>query len=133
SVAVISYIDIILQTLEKEELIDVVVGFLMDSDSDDEAFWKQAVANSKTSKRQSTLNLFAGIEASPNTSPTYFTAVGRFTLKDLIISHLRSSSQSTVIAALKLLHTVILKHCKYSLKLLNIELDENATCFPKPN
>ncbi|CAJ0627407.1 4822_t:CDS:2 [Entrophospora sp. SA101] len=133
SVAVISYIDIILQTLEKEELINVVVGFLMDSDSDDETFWKQTVANSKMARRQSTLNLFAGIEANPNTSSPYFTAVGRFTLQDLILSRLRSSSQSTVIAALKLLHTVISKHCRYSLKLLNIELDENATCFPRPN
>ncbi|RIB11256.1 Retinoic acid induced 16-like protein [Gigaspora rosea] len=132
AVAVISYIDIIMQTLEQEELVDVVVGFLMDSDGDDEDFWKQPIAN-KIAKRQSTINLFEGIDSNAIKSSPYFTAIGRFTLKDLIFSRLRSSSQQTVIATLKLLHTVISKHCRYSLKLLNIELDENATCFPRPN
>ncbi|CAG8453592.1 8948_t:CDS:2 [Cetraspora pellucida] len=132
AVAVISYIDIIMQTLEQEELVDVVVGFLMDSDGDDEDFWKQPIAN-KIAKRQSTINLFEGIDSNTKKSPPYFTAIGRFTLKDLMFSRLRSSSQQTVIATLKLLHTVISKHCRYSLKLLNIELDENATCFPRPN
>ncbi|CAG8446264.1 1762_t:CDS:2 [Ambispora leptoticha] len=131
SVAVISYIDIILQTLEQEELVDVVVGFLMDSDSDDEDFWNKK--STMKQKRQSTINPFAGVETSSITSPPYFTARGRFTLKDLIFTRLKSTSQQTVIAALKLLHTVISKHCRYSLKLLNIELDENATCFPRPN
>ncbi|CAG8498532.1 10297_t:CDS:2, partial [Ambispora gerdemannii] len=130
AVAVISYIDIILQTLEQEELVEVVVGFLMDSDNDDEDFWKKSTLKQK---RQSTINLFAGVEASSITSPPYFITAGRFTLKDLIFSRLKSSSQQTVISALKLLHTVISKHCRYSLKLLHIELDENATCFPRPN
>ncbi|CAI2184164.1 4553_t:CDS:2 [Funneliformis geosporum] len=127
AVAVISYIDIIMQTLDQEELVDVVVGFLMDSDGDDEEFWKQTAKKNKMLKRQSTINLFEGIENNPIKSSPYFTATGRFTLKDLIFSRLRSSSQQTVIATLKLLHTVISKHCRYSLKLLNIELDENAT------
>ncbi|CAG8707367.1 2930_t:CDS:1, partial [Scutellospora calospora] len=74
-----------------------------------------------------------GIDSNTVKSPPYFTALGRFTLKDLIFTRLRSASQQTVIATLKLLHTVISKHCRYSLKLLNIELDENATCFPRPN
>ncbi|RIA87617.1 Retinoic acid induced 16-like protein [Glomus cerebriforme] len=133
AVAVISYIDIIMQTLNQEELVDVVVGFLMDSDGDDEEFWKQTTTTSKMSKRQSTINLFEGIENNQIKSSPYFISTGRFTLKDLIFSRLRSSSQQAVIATLKLLHTVISKHCRYSLKLLNIELDENATCFPRPN
>ncbi|EXX66005.1 hypothetical protein RhiirA5_392144 [Rhizophagus irregularis] len=133
AVAVISYIDIIMQTLNQEELVDVVVGFLMDSDGDDEDFWKQTTTTSKIAKRQSTINLFEGIENNQIKSSPYFISTGRFTLKDLIFSRLRSSSQQAVIATLKLLHTVISKHCRYSLKLLNIELDENATCFPRPN
>ncbi|CAJ0646864.1 5547_t:CDS:2 [Entrophospora sp. SA101] len=133
SVAVISYIDIILQTLDQEELVDLVVGFLMDSDSDEENSWNQTLPNNKAAKRQSTINWFSGIDTNSNTSSPYFTAIGRFTLKDLIFSRLRSSSQSTVIAALKLLQNLISKHCWYSIKLLNIELDENATCFPSPN
>ncbi|CAG8453869.1 1025_t:CDS:2 [Paraglomus brasilianum] len=132
AVAVISYIDMILQSIEQEELVDVIVGFLMDSDSDNEDFWKKK-ATSKAQKRQSTINLFAGVEASTITSSPYFTAVGRFTLKDLIFSRLKSSSQPTVIAALKLLHTMISKHCRYSLRLLSFEPDESATCFPKPH
>ncbi|CAG8528653.1 4323_t:CDS:2 [Diversispora eburnea] len=139
AVAVISYIDIIMQTLNQKDLVDVIVGFLMDSDGDNDEFWEKSTAptastapTSKITKRQ-TINLFEGIDASPIKSSPYFTAEGRFTLKDLIFSRLRSSSQQTVIATLKLLNTVISKHCRFSLKLLNVEWDDNATCFPRPN
>ncbi|CAO3572178.1 unnamed protein product [Mortierella alpina] len=111
SVAVISYIDMILQLLEHEALVDLVVGFLMASDDDD-----------ARDKAQEDTDAFAEVQNPQTTSP-YFMATGRFTLKDLVLSRLKSRSQSTVIATLKLLNTVITRHCRYSLKLLSVKFD----------
>ncbi|KAG0019109.1 hypothetical protein BGZ80_006299 [Entomortierella chlamydospora] len=118
SVAVISYIDLILQVLEHEALVDLVLGFLMSSEDDD----------NRTKAPQDTDDAFAEVQNSQTTS-SYFTASGRFTLKDLILSRLKSRSQPTVIATLKLLSTLITRHCKYSLKLLSIQPDTRSSPF----
>lgn len=118
SVAVISYIDLILQVLEHEALVDLVVGFLMASDEDETSVKAPAEEG----------DAFAEVQNPQTTSP-YFMATGRFTLKDLVLSRLKSRSQPTVIATLKLLNTVITRHCKYSLKLLSIQPDDRATSF----
>ncbi|KAG0320830.1 hypothetical protein BGZ97_012719 [Linnemannia gamsii] len=115
SVAVISYIDLILQALEHEALVDLVVGFLMASEEED-----------TRAKVLEDADAFAEVQNPQTTSP-YFMATGRFTLKDLVLSRLKSRSQPTVIATLKLLNTVITRHCKYSLKLLSIQPDHRAT------
>ena len=63
----------------------------------------------------------------------YFTSMGRFTLKDLLLSSLRSTSQATVAAALQLFHTVLHQYCKLSTdKLLIVIHDPNATSYPSP-
>ncbi|KAF9911150.1 hypothetical protein EC991_004704 [Linnemannia zychae] len=115
SVAVISYIDLILQALEHEALVDLVVGFLMASEEED-----------TRTKVLEDMDAFAEVQNPQTTSP-YFMATGRFTLKDLVLSRLKSRSQPTVIATLKLLNTVITRHCKYSLKLLSIQPDNRST------
>ncbi|ORZ01266.1 Retinoic acid induced 16-like protein-domain-containing protein [Syncephalastrum racemosum] len=104
SVAVTSYIDLILQTLQQDELSKLIVGFLMDEDDD----------------------VYGGsLNRVETESTSYFTASGeRFTLKDLIFSRLTSTSQSTVIATLKLLRTLISRHCRYALKLLTVTPEE---------
>ncbi|KAI8149208.1 Retinoic acid induced 16-like protein-domain-containing protein [Fennellomyces sp. T-0311] len=111
SVAVISYIDLILQILHQEDLARVVVGFLMDEGDED-------VIESPGTPSYN--NAIAGIELDQFKSSPYFTAAGRFTLKNLIFSRLESRSQPTVVATLKLLKTLITHHCRYSLKLLSI-------------
>ncbi|KAG0167668.1 hypothetical protein DFQ28_005846 [Apophysomyces sp. BC1034] len=114
SVAVISYIDLILQTLEQEELSSVIVGFLVDDEKDHKEASESAPMERKSS------NMYAGIELDRCKSSPYFTAAERFTLKDLIFSRLKSSSQPTVIATLKLLKTLVTKHCRHSLRLLSV-------------
>ncbi|KAI8139326.1 Retinoic acid induced 16-like protein-domain-containing protein [Fennellomyces sp. T-0311] len=120
SVAVISYIDVILQTVEHNALADMIVGFLIDDDDDS---GHSSPASEVINESDKISNLFAGLELDRFKSSTYFTAAGRFTLKDLIFSRLKSSSQPAVIATLKLLKTLITKHCRYSLKLLSIYPD----------
>jgi hypothetical protein len=119
SVAVISYIDLILQILEHETLVDLVLGFLMSSEDD---------GSSRNMTPQATDDAFAEVQ-NPQSTSSYFTASGRFTLKDLILSRLKSRSEPTVIATLKLLNTLITRHCKYSLKLLSIQPDSKAASF----
>ncbi|KAK3825602.1 MAG: Retinoic acid induced 16-like protein-domain-containing protein [Benniella sp.] len=114
SVAVISYIDQILQVIEHQALVDLVVGFLMESEDEDDR-----------TKNTQNMDAFAELHNTQTTSP-YFTALGRFTLKDLVLSRLKSRSQPTVIATLKLLNTIVTRHCKYSLKLLDIQLENRA-------
>ncbi|KAH8554937.1 Retinoic acid induced 16-like protein-domain-containing protein [Umbelopsis sp. PMI_123] len=133
AVAVISYIDMILQTLQQDELVDVVVGFLMavdDSTEDLKVGSPQVEKGSLLPDGKQTSDIYVGIEGDKVKSSPYFTALGRFTLKDLIFSRLKSSSQPTVIATLKLLKTLISNHCRYSLRLLSIQLDDTATSFP---
>ncbi|KAG2195965.1 hypothetical protein INT47_007101 [Mucor saturninus] len=114
SVAVLSYIDLILQTVHQQDLADVMVGFLMDDEDQDT---KPVSPSSAT-----TTNIFAGVEFDRFKSSPYFTAE-RFTLKDLIFSRLKSSSQPTVIATLKLLKTLIVKHCRFANRLLSTTPD----------
>ncbi|KAF9906606.1 hypothetical protein BX616_000670 [Lobosporangium transversale] len=115
AVAVISYIDQILQTLQHEAFVDLVVGFLMESEDDLEMHGKLS----------ENMEIFTEVQNLQTTSP-YFTAIGRFTLKDLVLSRLKSQSQPTVIATLKLLNTLITRHCKYALKLLSIQPENRA-------
>ncbi|GAA5804481.1 hypothetical protein HPULCUR_009976 [Helicostylum pulchrum] len=122
SVAVVSYIDLILQTVQQQDLAVVIVGFLMDNQDED-----NQPTTKLTSPISPTHNLFAGVEFDRFKSSPYFTAAERFTLKDLIFSRLKSSSQPTVIATLKLLKTLITKHCRFANRLLSTCPDTTTT------
>ncbi|GAN03992.1 conserved hypothetical protein [Mucor ambiguus] len=117
SVAVLSYIDLILQIVQQPDLASVMVGFLMEETDDDEQIVQKLMMATPTS--------LGGVELDFKSTP-YLTAAERFTLKDLIFTRLKSSSQPTVIATLKLLKTLIVKHCRFSDRLLSTVPDRNA-------
>ncbi|KAI7907737.1 Retinoic acid induced 16-like protein-domain-containing protein, partial [Cokeromyces recurvatus] len=128
SVAVVSYIDLILQTIQQQDLSTIVVGFLMDTSDDKSDQFKvtniKSTTSSSISQYNQYSNLFHGVELDKLKSSPYFTATAeRFTLKDLIFSRLKSSSQTTVIATLKLLKTLIVKHCRFADRLLTFYPD----------
>ena len=125
SVAVVSYIDLILQTIQQQNLADVIVGYLMDASDDELEFGLQQPSKpmSPSSTHGGSTNMFAGVKFDRFNSTPYFTAAERFTLKDLIFSRLKSSSQPTVIATLKLLKTLIIKHCRFANRLLSTTPD----------
>ncbi|KAI7865086.1 Retinoic acid induced 16-like protein-domain-containing protein [Spinellus fusiger] len=112
SVAVLSYIDLLLQTLQQDALAQVVVGFLMNEEEENTG--QDLVSG---------VSLPEAISLDTRRTSRYFTTAERFTLKDLIFTRLKSNSQPTVIATLKLLKTLIVKHCRYSLQLLTTEPD----------
>lgn len=123
SVAVVSYIDLILQTVQQQDLADVIVGFLMNASDDEEELLLVSKMMSSPISPTSSSNMFAGVEFDRFKSSPYFTTAERFTLKDLIFSRLKSSSQPTVIATLKLLKTLIIKHCRFANRLLSTTPD----------
>jgi hypothetical protein len=121
SVAVISYIDLILQTVHQQDLATVILGFLMDrSDEEDEELILAKLTMASPTK--STMHHFK-CDTTQFKSAPYVTEVERYTLKDLIFSQLKSSSQPTVIATLKLLKTLIVKHCRFADRLLSTTPD----------
>lgn len=143
AVAVLSYLDALLETVhEGTQLESVLLSFLMgEEDSHDLALRQKAAASRGSAtrpvkQRQSSAlvllqNTAAGLRGlREGGGSAYFTSLGRFTLKDLLLSHVHSTSAPTATAALKLLHTLLVSHDRWSLGLLDVVLDESATSFP---
>lgn len=84
--------------------------------------------NGVKKRKSSALLIVEG--AAPIRSPSYYAALGRFSLKDLLASHLDSESQPTATAAFKLLHTLVARHDRWSVGLLDVVPDDAATSFP---
>ena len=154
AVAVMSYIEIMIRTLERGQLTDLVVNFLASEDNDDVPKPRprprphsmltlgpsrlnkaqSTEAQNKLRRRRSSAMMLLELEVPESTKQSgYFTSLGRFTLKDLLISNLRSKDPSTAAAALQLLNALL---CHYGPvcvdKLLIVIRDPNATSFPEP-
>jgi hypothetical protein len=152
AVAVMSYIEIMIRTLEKGQLTDLLVNFLVSEDNDDvpkprprphsmltlgSSAPKKAQGTdiqSKLRRRRSSAMMLLELEAPESTKQSgYFTSLGRFTLKDLLASNLRSKDQPTAAAALQLLNVLLVYYSPVCVdKLLIVIRDPNATSFPEP-
>ena len=153
AVAVMSYIEIMIRTLEGGQLGSLLVEFLT-SEDDTEDFTrsrmrphamldlttnappvkKPASRATKMRRRKSAAMVLLEMEAPESRKQSeYFTSMGRFTLKDLLLSSLRSTSLPTVTAALQLLQSMLHQYCRLSVdKLLIVIRDPYATNFPQP-
>ncbi|KIP09146.1 hypothetical protein PHLGIDRAFT_103418 [Phlebiopsis gigantea 11061_1 CR5-6] len=152
AVAVMSYVDIMIRTLEDGQLGYLIVDFLTSEDNTEDLTRSRMRPRStldlsasapppapsaratKMRRRKSTAMVLLEMEV-PRTRQQsgYFTSMGRFTLKDLLLSSLRSSSPETVTASLQLLHTVLNQYCHLSVdKLFVVINDPFATSFPQP-
>ncbi|KAH7916072.1 Retinoic acid induced 16-like protein-domain-containing protein [Hygrophoropsis aurantiaca] len=154
AVAVMSYIDIMIRTLENGQLSDLLVNFLMSEDNDDTARLlprphrmlnlsssappraKSAAMEreNKLRRRKSSAMVLLEMEAPDSRRQSeYFTSMGRFTLKDLLLSNLRSKHQHTETAALQLFQTMLGQRCHICIDgLLIVIRDPNATSYPEP-
>jgi len=152
AVAVMSYIEIMIRTLEKGQLTDLLVKFLVSEDDDDvpkprprphsmltlgSSAPNKAQGtdiHSKLRRRRSSAMMLLELEAPESTKQSgYFTSLGRFTLKDLLTSNLRSKDQPTAAAALQLLNVLLVYYSPVCVdKLLIVTRDPNATSFPEP-
>ncbi|CAL1704775.1 unnamed protein product [Somion occarium] len=156
AVAVMAYIEIMMRTLGYGQLGDLLVDFLMSEDNTEDFTRSRMRPHSllnlssngppvsrssapvdratKQKRRKSAAMALLELEAPETRRHTeYFTSMGRFTLKDLLLSSLRSSSQPTVTAALQLLESMLQQYCKVcSDKLMIVIPDPQATSFPQP-
>ena len=152
AVAVMSYIEIMIRTLEKGELTDLLVNFLVSEDNDDvlkprprphsmltlgssaPSKAQNFDAEGKLRRRRSSAMMLLELEAPESTKQSgYFTSLGRFTLKDLLISNLRSQDRPTAAAALQLLNTLLVYYSPLCVdRLLIVVRDPKATSFPEP-
>lgn len=151
AVAVLSYIDIMIRTLEAGRLSDLLVDFLMSEDNEDvdvpqrppgtkfpgtggPPLSRSGAPQAKLRRRKSSAMMLLELEAPDSRRPSgYFTSVGRFTLKDLLLSNLRSPNQPTVTAAVQLFQTMLGQCCCVSTdRLLLVIFDANATSYPEP-
>ncbi|KAK7014873.1 Retinoic acid induced 16-like protein-domain-containing protein [Favolaschia claudopus] len=151
AVAVMSYIEVMIRTLQEGPLSELLVEFLMSEDNDEVRSrqrphsvlmlgkdappqTKPADKQAKLRRRKSSAMVLLEMEAPDSNKQTeYFTSMGRFTLKDLLLSNLRSSSQATATSALQLLQSMLLQHSQLCVdRLLIVIPDPRATNFPQP-
>ncbi|KAF9653144.1 hypothetical protein BDM02DRAFT_2144149 [Thelephora ganbajun] len=149
AVAVMSYIEIMLRTLNNGQLGDLLVQFLLSEDDDDLARKRQRsnprtvalrsnppqkVTQQRRHRRKSTAMAILEIEAPGARRPTdYITSTGRFTLKDLLTTNLRSTNHLTATATLQLFKTLLRLHSELSTeKLLLVVHDPKSTSYPSP-
>ncbi|GJE95135.1 Retinoic acid induced 16-like protein-domain-containing protein [Phanerochaete sordida] len=154
AVAVMSYVEIMIRTLDNGQLGDLLVDFLTSEDNTEDLTRSrmrprhrstldlstnappqtESTRAAKSRRRKSAAMALLEIEA-PHTRQQsgYFTSMGRFTLRDLLLSSLRSASHATVTSAMQLLHTMLQQYCRLSVeKLLVVIHDPFATSFPQP-
>ncbi|QRV87695.1 copper resistance-associated P-type ATPase [Ceratobasidium sp. AG-Ba] len=133
AVAVLSYIDVLLRVLKNGKLSDTLVKYLMSEEATEPARPAESTradGTTKTARRKSSAMTLLEREA-PQKGQTYFSSLGRFTLKDLIFSNIQSTSASAAIAALKLLQCLLQQHCEMCTdKLFSVKGDPQATSFP---
>ena len=156
AVAVMSYIEIMIRTLENGQLADLLVDFLMSEDNTEDLSSSRPRPHSmlnlggklppstmskaeldkkaKQRRRKSTAMALLEMEApGARRQSSYFTSMGRFTLKDLLLTSLRSKSPPTTAAALQLLQSLLIQYCTLCVnQLLVVIPDPQATSFPQP-
>ncbi|KZP01225.1 hypothetical protein CALVIDRAFT_594730 [Calocera viscosa TUFC12733] len=118
AVAVITYLDAILNTVKDSQMSEVIINFLTSEDEDESAKEHANVTTrrkkprrpAKHQPKQSTAMTLLQLETNTRKKSTYYNSLGRFTVKDLLLSNLESKSQITANAALKLLNTLLTQH-----------------------
>jgi len=151
AVAVMSYIEVMVRTLHEGPLANLLVDFLISEDNDDPRSKQRSHAmltlgagilpsqpsdekRTRHRRRQSSAMTLLEMEAPASRKPSdYFTSMGRFTLKDLLLTNLRSKSQLTATATLQLFQTMLLYHPQLTIERILIVIpDSFATAFPNP-
>lgn len=144
AVAVLTYLEAVLEVLHEDGDFEAAVfAFLTGDDSRVEIppavarlranKTRPSPAASKHNRRRSQGLVLLDRPASRTpaaASTEYYVSTGRFGLRDLLEANLGSTHAATATAALKLLKTILAKHDRWSLTLLDVELDDFATAFP---
>lgn len=154
AVAVLSYIDIMFRTIQDPQFAETLIDFLVTEDDTDSLrrgprsrrtllldSAKSApppvvsTREKKVKRRKSSAMMLLEMDApSARKQSEYFTSMGRFTLKDLLLTSMRSKSHATSSAALQLMQTLLVHHCHLSVDRLYIfSYDTDIVSFPSPS
>ena len=113
AIAVLTYIDMTLRTLPQGSLAELFIDFLMSEDGEAPkpmaapAPAPQPTKETKALRRKSSAMVLLEREAPNRGGSSYFSSLGRFTLKDLLFSNIESKSPTTATAVLQMLHTLL--------------------------
>ena len=113
AIAVLTYIDMTLRTLPQGNLAALFIDFLMSEDGEAPkpmaapAPTPQPTKETKALRRKSSAMVLLEREAPNRGGSSYFSSLGRFTLKDLLFSNIESKSATTATAVLQLLRTLL--------------------------
>lgn len=129
AVAVMTYLDVMLGVLESDGVLaEFIIGWLVGEEDDEAAPAGQA------KKRKSTAMMQLERERGRrNVTSAYFSdALGRYTVKDLLLDYFKTGTKSdSVIAALGLASTLFTYHGRFTLQsVLRVHADDSATAFP---
>lgn len=118
SVAILTYLRIILEVLEHQDLAHLMLTYLMG-----ETVESPRVSKRRKMRRASTMNLLRALPSddSLSTTPQLFSAA------DLIMGNLKARREERVIATLRLASTLLKRHCGYTVNTLL-----RTTAHPKP-
>jgi len=110
SVAILTYLRIILEVLEHEDLAHLVLSYLMGETKEP----ARRSPKKHRMRRTSTMNLLRALPSDDllSTTPQTFSAA------DLIMANLRAKREERVIATLRLTSTLLKRHCAYTLNTL---------------
>lgn len=109
SVAILTYLRIIIEVLEHEDLAHLMLSYLMGETKEPAVSPKR-----KRLRRPSTMNLLRALpsEDSLANAPQLFSAA------DLIMGNLKAQREDRVIATLRLVSTLLKRHCGYTINTL---------------
>ncbi|EJD05802.1 uncharacterized protein FOMMEDRAFT_119098 [Fomitiporia mediterranea MF3/22] len=138
AVAVMSYIDVMFRTIQDQQFAETLIDFLVTEDDNDSLRHRPrtrptllldsaksappvSTRDKKAKRRKSSAMMLLEMEApDARKQSEYFTSIGRFTLKDLLLTGMRSTSHATATTALQLMQTLLVYHCHLSVDRLFI-------------
>ncbi|ORX90651.1 hypothetical protein K493DRAFT_409768 [Basidiobolus meristosporus CBS 931.73] len=135
AVAVITYIDVLIRSITQQDLNNMIVTYLMNTgtnEPEEEKAEKLEKPNklppqipSLTAVKESDAESLHSSVGSVDVSVGFeSSSILPYNMKDLIFTNCKSNSQHVVTASLKLLHTMLNHHCRQSLDLLEVQVDE---------
>ena len=124
-----TYLDVMLGVLESDGVLaEFIIGWLVGEEDNEAASAGQA------KKRKSTAMMQLEREKGRRkvTSAYFSDALGRYTVKDLLLDYFKTGTKSdSVIAALGLASTLFTYHGRFTLQsVLRVHADDSATAFP---
>lgn len=140
AVAVMSYIDVMVRTLHEPQFAETLIDFLVSEDDTESSRRRhrirptllldsqrhgppQAGASKETkrNRRRSSAMMLLEMEApDARKQSEYLTSMGRFTLKDLLLTNMRSTSHASITAAIQLMQSLLVHHCHLTIDRLFI-------------